>query len=35
MGTGMETLVIGNCFLSKVDQDQALARDYKNEFELD
>ena len=35
MGTEMETLVVGNCFLSKPDQDPALARDYKESFELD
>ena len=35
MGTEMETLVVGNCFLSKGDQDPALARDYKDSFELD
>ena len=35
MGTEMETLAIGNCLLSKSDQDQSLIRDYKNEFDLD
>ena len=35
MGTGMETLVIGNCWLSKADQDPALAVDYKDRFDLD
>jgi carbamoyltransferase len=35
MGTEMETLVVGNCFMSKADQDPALARDYKDRFELD
>ena len=35
MGTGMETLVVGNCMLQKPDQDARLIRDYKNEFELD
>jgi len=35
MGTEMETLVAGNCLLRKQDQDEALARDYKDQFELD
>ncbi|MDA1091004.1 MAG: carbamoyltransferase [Proteobacteria bacterium] len=35
MGTGIEVLVIGNCFLVKEDQDPALALDYKDAFELD
>jgi carbamoyltransferase len=35
MGTGIEVLVVGNCFLRKEDQDRALARDYKDKFELD
>lgn len=35
MGTEMETLVIGNCFLKKQYQNPALAEDYKNKFELD
>ena len=35
MGTEMETLVIGDCVLAKADQDQALAKDYKDKFELD
>ncbi len=35
MGTEMDKLVIGNCFLSKEDQDQNLKKDYKNQFELD
>ena len=35
MGTDMEVLVIGNCFLLKEDQDSALKIDYKNAFELD
>jgi carbamoyltransferase len=35
MGTDMETLVVGNCLLKKADQDKALARDYKDQFELD
>jgi carbamoyltransferase len=35
MGTEMETLVIGNCFLQKPNQDPALALDYKDRFDLD
>ena len=35
MGTGVETLAIGNCFLRKQDQDASLAKDYKTAFELD
>ncbi len=35
MGTELDTLVIGNCFLNKKDQDSYLKKDYKNKFELD
>lgn len=35
MGTDIEVLVVGNCFLRKEDQDPALKLDYKNSFELD
>ncbi|MGE4173516.1 MAG: carbamoyltransferase [Methylocystis sp.] len=35
MGTEMDTLVIGNCYLRKEDQDASLKRDYKEQFELD
>jgi carbamoyltransferase len=35
MGTNMETLVIGDCVLSKSEQDPSLAKDYKDKFELD
>ena len=35
MGTAMETLVIGDCFLQKEMQDQSLAVEYKDKFELD
>ncbi len=35
MGTELDNLVIGNCFLSKENQDKSLTRDYKNEFDLD
>ena len=35
MGTEIEVLAVGNCFLRKEDQDPTLARDYKSAFELD
>ena len=35
MGTGIDTLIIGNCVLHKDEQDVALAQDYKTAFELD
>jgi len=35
MGTGIEHLAIGNCFLSKERQDAALEQDYAHAFELD
>lgn len=35
MGTELDNLVIGNCFLKKEDQDEALKLDYKNAFKLD
>jgi carbamoyltransferase len=35
MGTEMETLAIGDCLLSKEEQDRSLARSYKDEFDLD
>ena len=35
MGTQMETLVAGDCLLQKDQQDPALAKDYKDKFELD
>ena len=35
MGTELDVLVVGNCFLKKEKQDSALKLDYKNEFELD
>jgi len=35
MGTDIEVLVIGDCYLAKEDQDPALKRDYKDAFELD
>ena len=35
MGTGIEALAVGNCFLRKEDQNPALRRKYENAFELD
>ena len=35
MGTEIEVLVVGNCFLLKEEQDPALKLDYKDAFELD
>jgi carbamoyltransferase len=35
MGTEIEYLVVGNCFLEKDQQDPALKLDYKDAFELD
>lgn len=35
MGTELDNLVVGNCFLKKEDQDEKLKLDYKNAFELD
>jgi carbamoyltransferase len=35
MGTEIETLAVGDCFLRKEDQDPALKRNYKDAFELD
>ncbi|WIM10493.1 carbamoyltransferase [Enhydrobacter sp.] len=35
MGSEIEVLVVGNCFLKKEEQDPALKLDYKNAFELD
>jgi carbamoyltransferase len=35
MGTEMDVLVVGNCFLRKEDQDPALKLDYSEAFELD
>ena len=35
MGTDLDKLVIGNCFLEKKDQNPNLKKDYKNQFELD
>jgi carbamoyltransferase len=35
MGTEIETLAIGNCFLRKEDQDPGLKQNYLTRFELD
>jgi carbamoyltransferase len=35
MGTEIEVLAAGNCFLRKEDQDPALKLDYKTSFSPD
>jgi len=35
MGSEIDTLVVGNCYLRKDDQDPALRLDYKDRFDLD
>ena len=35
MGTEIEILAIGNCYLRKEDQEAGLKRDYRDSFELD
>jgi carbamoyltransferase len=35
MGTNMEALAIGNCFLRKSEQDSSLAQQYQSKFDLD
>ncbi len=35
MGTDLDSLVIGNCFLEKNKQPDNLKKDYKNQFKLD
>lgn len=35
MGTEIETLAVGNCFLRKEDQNMALRKSYESAFELD
>ncbi len=35
MGTDIEILAVGNCFLRKEEQDQSLKQSYENQFELD
>jgi carbamoyltransferase len=35
MGTGLDKLAIGNCYLDKKSQNLSLTKDYTKEFELD
>ena len=35
MGTELDTLAVGNCYLRKADQDPALKRNYESAFEPD
>ncbi len=35
MGTELDILVVGNCYIEKINQDTNLINNYKNEFELD
>jgi len=35
MGTDLDKLVIGNCYLDKTNQNKFLKKDYKDQFELD
>jgi carbamoyltransferase len=35
MGTGLDKLIIGNCYLDKKQQKKELYKDYFNKFELD
>jgi carbamoyltransferase len=35
MGSEIEVLTVGNCYLKKEEQNPALKKDYKNAFELD
>ena len=35
MGTELDTLAIGNCYLRKADQDASLKQNYETAFELD
>ncbi len=35
MGTGIDMLAIGNCVLTKKDQNEKLVEDYKDKYELD
>ena len=35
MGTELDILVIGNCYLIKENQNKSLKKDYKDKFELD
>tara|TARA_Y100000996_G_scaffold363920_1_gene307886 strand:+ start:15 stop:371 length:357 start_codon:yes stop_codon:yes gene_type:complete len=35
MGTNLDRLIIGNCYLDKKKQNQDLKKDYTDKFELD
>ena len=35
MGTEIEALAVGNCYLRKEDQDPSLKQNYETKFELD
>jgi carbamoyltransferase len=35
MGTDIEVLAVGDCYLRKESQDLALRKDYRNAFDLD
>ena len=35
MGTELDVLAVGNCYLRKADQDSSLKRNYESAFELD
>ena len=35
MGTELDVLAVGNCYIEKSNQDNNLKSDYTNEFKLD
>ena len=35
MGTDLDKLILGNCYLDKKKQNQDLKKDYSDKFELD
>ena len=35
MGTDLDKLILGNCYLDKKNQNQDLKKDYSDKFELD
>jgi carbamoyltransferase len=35
MGSDIDVLAVGNCYLRKEEQNPALRIDYKDQFELD
>jgi carbamoyltransferase len=35
MGTEIEVLAVGNCYLRKEDQDPRLKQSYETQFDLD